>query len=165
MAVGRGQRAGRVEVACALDVELLPLHEPAELRLELGLREAGRGEERREVGADLRGVVADLADVREVVAVGRLVVLGGAALHPDREEHDHEDRERDEPGEPQERRDPVRRAEPGPPWPAAAARAVAARWPRSRARRRRDLARLVVDEVEVQNVVVVHGHVGPRRAR
>jgi hypothetical protein len=46
---------------------------------------------------------------------------------------------------------------PGLPWPSAA-RAVTARWPRSRARRRRNLARLVVDEVEVKDVVVVHGH-------
>ena len=45
-----------------------------------------------------------------------------------------------------------RRGPPPPPGGAAAGR------PAARARRRRDLARLVVDEVEVQDVVVVHGH-------
>src|SRR4029078_4481842 len=37
-----------------------------------------------------------LTDAREVVAVGRLVVGPGAALHPDREQHDDEDGARDE---------------------------------------------------------------------
>ena len=107
--VRRRQRSRRVEVARALDVELLALHEAAELRLELSLRQPGRREERREVGADLGRVVAHLADAREVVAVCRLVVRPGAALNPHREKHDDEDRERDEPGETEERRDPVRR--------------------------------------------------------
>ena len=62
---------GCVDVASALDVELLLLQQAAELRLELRLREARRGEERREVGADLGGVLADGVDLRHVVAVRR----------------------------------------------------------------------------------------------
>ena len=157
--VRRRERPGRVDVARALDVELLLLEQAAELRLELRLREARRREQRREVGADLRGVLADGVDLAHVVAVGDLLLLGRAALHPHGEEDDHEDRERDERREAEQRRQRVRPAERCPRRPAAAAGRAASGRPWSRLpRRRRELARLVVDEVEVEDVVVVHRH-------
>src|SRR4029079_18708933 len=135
--------------------------EAPELRLELRLREPRGGEQGREIGADLRGVAADLTGAREVVAVGRLVVGSGAALDPDREQDDDEDSERDEPRQTEQGRDPMGRRELRSARSATAsatARRAAAGGSSTRAGRRRDLARLVVDEVEIEDVVVVHGH-------
>ncbi len=132
MAVGGGQRAGRVEIACALDVELLPLDEPAELRLELGLREAGRGEERRQVGADLRGVAADLA--RRPRGSCRSVVWSSSAAQPCTQTASSTTTRIASATSPASRRSgviPCGALKLRPPWPTAAARAVTARWPRS----------------------------------
>ena len=161
----RREWSGRIDLARALHVDLLALDEAAELRLEIRLLEPRRRQRRREVLADLRRIGRDRADLGAVRRVGRLRVVAGAALRPHREKHDERDREHHEPDEAQKRRQTVGRAELRPPRAstiAPPATAGTAAFARSRGltgtRRRRELPRRLIDEVEVEDVVVVNAH-------
>ncbi len=123
----------------------------------------------REVGADLRPNPAPASPMSgHVVVVRRALAVTRAALAPEDEEHDDRDRGGDQPEEAQEWRDAVRRPVAGRP-PGAAAPPPPSPRPRPPSARgagwRRRLLGRVLDEVEVEDVVVVHAHVSARSSR
>ena len=156
----RAQRPRHVDARRVVDVLLLPVDQPLQRRLELGLLEPRRRQELGQAGADLGRVGADRAELRHRVRVVVALLVARAALRPEHEQHDDENRERDEPDQPEDRRHAVRRLELGPP------RALRHRLRRRRRRAaaprhagaRRFTGCVVVEEVEVEVVVVVRAH-------
>ena len=150
-------RAGRVQLLCALHLVVGGLREPAELRVEVLLVEPGSREERAQLLPESRGRVADRADLGEIRLVPIPLRVCGAALDPDDQQDDDENRERDQSDEPQERREVARPTEPG-------ARASTTSSPVGRRQRLDPLGLFpggrvfLFEEVEIQDVFVARTH-------
>ena len=95
---------GDPELVRSLDLVLGRLHVAAELRVEVLQLQPRRRERRRKLLAELRGRVSDRADLGHVVRVALSLAVGRASLDPYGQEHDDQDRERDQPDEAEERR-------------------------------------------------------------
>ena len=151
--MGVVQRSRRVEILRTLNLVLRRLHVPTELRVEVLELEARSRQRGRELLPETCGRIADGADLGHVVGVALALAVGRAALDPDREQYDDQDRERDEPDETEKRGQVARGAE------ARAARASVSRWTRPSLgwilpRRRL----LLAEEVEVEDVFVASRH-------
>src|SRR5215212_8827964 len=93
----------RVETARLRDLLLLLRRVALDLRLELRLLDPRRGERRVELLADVGRPAGDAADVADVAVVFVVLAARGAAAREHDEQHDGQDQERDQAGEPQHR--------------------------------------------------------------
>ena len=148
----------------ALRVLLLTLDQAPQLGLELRLLEPRRRQELAEVGTDLGRVRPDRPELGHRIRVVVPLLVAGAPLAPDDEEHHDEDRKGDESDQTQDRRHPVRSPQLR---PARAATSSSRRTSGAGAVGGLGFAGCVVfEEVEVENVVVVRAHASaPVRGR
>jgi hypothetical protein len=109
--VGRPQRPGRIERFGPRDAALLLRDEARELLLQLGGLDPGRRQHVAELAPDAIGFAPDGRDVAHVVAVRVALFVLLAALRPEEQQHDDQNRERDQAEQAQQRREAGARAD------------------------------------------------------
>jgi len=136
------ERPRWVELRGLCDHLLLLNREPADLRLEVGLLDAGRRERLVQELANLIGSLCDRADVHDVGLVLVVLAARGTAANADDEQDGSEDQEGDQPGQTEHGDQPLRR-------PDRTARTAGRRPPRRADALRRLLGLRLVEEVEL----------------